>query len=268
MVEVDELKPHEEVVDPIVVSLAGKIQSQGQLRDPLMVDQEDYVVLDGMHRFSSLKLLKCRFIPCCLLDYSSPQIKVGSWFRLFRVDEAELLAETLLTEGGLDHSKQHLDFGAMNYNSQAIILTENGTEFILPEPIDPIERARTAVRLEKAMVKRGHAVTYLSETAAVRELKSGEVNFVISIPIFTKQQIREFGLEGRLLPHKVTRHVIPSRPLGVNVPIKLLTDSAISREEADRKLGELLAARRVERKPAGSLVDGRRYEEELLVFSA
>lgn len=268
MVDVDELKPHEEVIDPIVGSLANEILSQGQLRDPLIVDREDYVILDGMHRFSSLKLLKCRFIPCCLVDYDSAQIKVGSWFRLFKVDEAESLAEILLREAELNYSRQHLDLGAMNYNSLAIILTKNGAEFSLPQPMDPIERVRTAVSLEKAMVKKGHAVTYLSEIVAVQRLKSGEVNFVISVPIFTKRQIREFGLKGRLLPHKVTRHVIPSRPLGIDVPIQLLTEPTISREEADRKLGELLAGRRVDRKPPGSVVGGRRYEEELLVFSA
>lgn len=268
MVDVDELKPHEEIIDPIVGSLANEVLGQGQLRDPLVVDQEDYVILDGMHRFGSLKLLKCRFIPCCLVDYDSAQIKVGSWFRLFSVDEAESLAEKLLKETELNYSRQHLDLRAMNYNSQAIILTKNGAEFSLSEPMDAIERARTAVSMEKAMVKKGHAVTYLSEIVAIQQLKSGEVNFVISVPIFTKQQIREFGRKGRLLPHKVTRHVIPSRPLGIDVPIRLLTDRTISREEADRKLGELLAARRINRKPPGSVVDGRRYEEELLVFSA
>jgi hypothetical protein len=47
----------------------------------------------------------------------------------------------------------------------------------------------------------------------------------------------------------------------------MLTDPSISREEADRKLGELLAKRHVERRPPGSIVNGRRYEEELLIFT-
>ncbi len=268
MVDVDELKPHEEIIDSIVGSLANKVLSQGQLRDPLVVDQEEFVILDGMHRFGSLKLLKCRFVPCCLVDYDSPQIKVGSWFRLFNVGQAEPLAEELLTEAELKYSRHNLDPGAANRSSQAIILTKSGVEFTLPEPMDPIERARTAVNLEKAMIKKGHGVTYLPEIVASQQLKTGGVSFVISVPIFTKQQIREFGLKGHLLPHKVTRHVIPSRPLGIDVPIQLLTDPTISREKADRKLGELLASRQVDRKPPGSMVDGRRYEEELLVFSS
>ncbi len=262
----EDLKPHEEVVDPIVGSLADDILNVRLLRDPLVVDQDDRIILDGMHRFNSLKLLKCRFVPCCLVDYNSSQINVGSWFRLFRVDEPEHMAEELLNETQLNYSKSQVDLANTSYSLQTVVLTRTGAEYSLPEPLDPIQRARTAVNLEKVMVKKGHAVTYLSEIVALQELRSGEVTFIISVPIFTKLQIREFGLTGHLLPHKVTRHIIPSRPLGINVPLELLRDAAISREEADQKLGELLAQRQVERKPPGSVVDGRRYQEELLIF--
>jgi len=268
MVDLDELKPHEEVIDPVVGSLANDVLKDGKLRDPLVVDQEDYVILDGMHRFNSLKLLKCRFVPCCLVNYDSPQIKVGAWFRLFSVDKAETVAERLLKDAGLNYSRRNVDLASMNYTPQTIILTRDRAEFSLPDSIDPIQRARTAVSLERTMVTKGYPVTYLSETMALQELRSNGLNFIISVPIFTKQQIREFGITGHLLPHKVTRHVMPSRPLGIDVPLQMLTNPAISREEADRKLGELLAQRHVERKPPGSVVDGRRYEEELLIFTS
>ncbi len=267
MVNLDELKPHEEVIDPAVGSLANDVLSEGLLRDPLVVDQEDYVILDGMHRFNSLKLLKCRFVPCCLVDYDNPQIKVGAWFRLFTVEETEILAEKLLKEAGLNYSRNSIDLARPNYSPQTIILTQGKSEFSLPEPTDPIQRARTAVNLERTMVKAGHAVTYLSETRALQELQSNEMNFIIPVPIFTKEQIREFGVEGLLLPHKVTRHVMPSRPLGIDIPLPMLTDRTISLDEANRKLGELLAQRHIDRKPPGSVVDGRRYEEELLIFT-
>ncbi len=269
MVCVDELKPHEETVDPIVRSLANKILNEGRLRDPLVVDREEYVILDGMHRFSSLKLLKCRFVPCCLVDYDDPRIEVGSWFRLFTVQEkGESLAEQLLSEAGLSYSRNDVDVASLSHDSNVVILTRNGAEYSLVEQLDPVQQARTVVNLERSMIKKGSSVTYLSEIVAPQQLRSGGANFVISVPIFTKQQIREFGLSGRLLPHKVTRHVIPSRPLLADVPLDLLTNPSISQEEADRKLGEVLTQKHVNKKPPGSTVDGRRYQEELLVFSA
>jgi len=267
LIEIDALKPHEEVIENSVKSLANDISAQGEVRDPLMVDQDDYVILDGMHRFSSLKLLKCRFAPCCLLDYDSDKIKVGSWFRLFVVDKAERVAEESLNANALTYLKREIALENVSYDPKTIIITGNGTAFSLSNNADTVQRARTAVLLEKEIVRRGHAVEYLSEIVALQKLKSGEVNFVIPLPVFTKEQIRECGMEGKLLPHKVTRHVIPSRPLRIDVPLSLLREPGLSLAEADRRLNELLTRKHMTVKPPGSVVEGRRYEEELLVFS-
>ena len=267
MIDITTLKPHEEVIDSLVDSIADAIRVQGFVRDPLIVDKDEHVILDGMHRYSSLRSLKCRFAPCCLVNYDSPLIKVGSWFRLFNVQEPESLAENLLNEHNLKYTKKRIDPEQLTYNSQSIILTGSGTQYFLPQSSDLIELARTAVKLEKELVKKGHHVDYLSETVAIETLRSGRANFVISLPIFTKKRIREFVAQGLLLPHKVTRHVMPSRPLRIDVPLTMLADRTITQEEANRRLGEALSARQVDRKPPGSVVDGRRYEEELLVFA-
>jgi hypothetical protein len=267
MIETDELKPHEEVVESTVNKLVNAIQREGLLRDPLMVDKDDYVILDGMHRYNSLKRINCRFIPCCLMDYNSPLIKVGAWFRLFTVDNPESLAERVLSDSNLKYSKLKTDAAALGDEPQTIILTKSGTTFSLTQPADPVDRAREAVALERLILQQGHQVIYLSETAAIQQLVSGEANLVIALPVFSKDLIREVGLKGQLLPHKVTRHVIPSRPLAFNIPLEPLTNPELSCEEADQRLCEILGKRRIDRKPAGSVFDGRRYEEELLIFS-
>jgi hypothetical protein len=133
--------------------------------------------------------------------------------------------------------------------------------------MDTLERCRIAASIEREMVRRGRKVTYLSEALAVQWLEADRANFIIGLPTFTKDTICKFALEGVLLPHKVTRHIIPSRPLAIDVPLDLLTDPEISCHEADERLGKLLMSRKVDRRPPGSIVDGRRYDEELLVFS-
>jgi hypothetical protein len=263
---IDELKPHEEIVETSVKSLANEIMAQGKVHDPLMVDQDSRIILDGMHRFNSLKTLKCRFAPCCLLDYDNEKIKVGSWFRLFVVNEPNKVAEGLLKTHTLTYSKRQTALENVGNNPQTIVLTGDGTAFSLSDA-GPVQCARMGVLFEREMIKRGHTVEYLSEIMAIQKLKSGEVTFVISLPIFTKQQIRECGMQGNLLPHKVTRHVIPSRPLRIDVPLSLLRDPDISLSKANLRLNEILTRRRMTMRPPGSVVEGRRYEEELLVFS-
>lgn len=267
MLETNALKPHEEVIDALVGSLADAMRTQGYVRDPLIVDQDKLLILDGMHRHSALNRLKCRFAPCCLVNYNSPLIRVGSWFRLFNVNDPAPTAERLLRDHNLEYMKKDVDLRNPSYNPQTIIVTGNGIGYSLPKLSNPIELSRQAVMLEKALVRQGCHVDYLSESVAVQNLRSGRVNLVISLPIFTKDQIRTYGTRGLLLPHKVTRHVMPSRPLRIDAPLAMLTDQLSTHTDANRRFGEALSARRVDRRPPGSVVDGRRYEEELLVFA-
>jgi len=267
LLDIDALKPHEEVIDALVESLADAMATQGVVRDPLIVDQDELVILDGMHRHSALKRLKCRFAPCCLVNYTSPLIRVGSWFRLFNVNNPLRTAEKLLEDHNLEYAKKNVDMRNPSYDPQTIIITGNGIGCSLAKLLDPIEFSRQAVILEKALVRQGCHVDYLPENVSVQNLQSGRVNLVISLPTFTKDQIRAYGTQGLLLPHKVTRHVMPSRPLRIDAPLAILTDQLSTHTEANRKFGETLSARRVDRRPPGSVVDGRRYEEELLVFA-
>ena len=268
MVEIAELKPHEEVIEALVAKLAEEMRRDGIVRDPLIVDQLDYVILDGMHRFSSLKRLKCRFAPCCLLDYMSPQIKVGSWFRVFTVEDANSVAQEVLSSMKLEYSVSQMDIRQVTFNPTTVIVTKAGTEFSLRHSANLLEQCRTATSIEKLMVTKGYGVTYLSESLAIEWLRSERANFAIVLPAFSKETIRRFGSEGVLLPHKVTRHVIPCRPMEIDVPLSLLTDPKLSLPEADERLDELLLERKVDLRPPGSVIDGRRYDEELIVFSS
>lgn len=263
----DKLRAHEEIIEGAAEKLAKQMLNEGVVRDPLIVDQETLVILDGMHRFHSLQLLGCRFAPCNLVDYGNPQIEVHSWFRVSFVEEAESTAERLLRENGLDYSKELFASQELKFDAQTIILTSEGTRFQLSNAYSAIEHARVAVRLERELESMGCKVDYLPDLVAMKQLISGNVSLVISLPVFTKQQIQEMALRGVLLPHKTTRHIVFSRPLHVNVPLQLLLENRLSESDANRQLRELLSKSRVERKPPGSLFDGRRYDEDLFVFS-
>ena len=267
LIEIETLKPHEEVMQPLVNSLADAIRTQGIVRDPVIVDQDELIVLDGMHRLASLKQLKCRFAPCCLVDYKNPLIKVGAWFRLLTFENAEFALNDLLKDEGLDYAEEKTDIERASVDPRTIIYAKNGYCYSL-QISDEVELARAAVKLERELTKRGCQVEYQTESVAFQQLISRSIDLVITVPVFTKQQISELGRRGLLLPHKVTRHVMPSRPLRVDVPLSMLTAQNVSQTEADRELRALLSARNVERRPPGSVVDGRRYEEELLVFAA
>jgi hypothetical protein len=262
LLELSLLKPHEEVIDSLVRKLSNEMESEGEVRDPLIIDEKDHVILDGMHRFNSLKRLGCRFAPCCLIDYDNPQIKVESWYRVFNIKQSEKFAEQLLEDFAVNYKREK---NALT--GSEIILANEGIRFVPTQLIDDVQSARRAVELERTVSIKGYKVEYQPSIIAIQRWKSGNAHFVIPLPTFTKRRIRELGEKEILLPHKSTCHVIPSRPLRIDVPLSLLRNENITPTEANSRLTELLSSRKIDRKPPGSMIDGRRYEEELLVFT-
>jgi hypothetical protein len=230
----------------------------------MIVDEKTLVILDGMHRHDSLKKLDCIYAPCCLVDYDDPEIRVGAWFRYLSIDDSDSIAQKTLDELRLGYEKKN---GVNNIDFVRPIIITKGSVFQQKETGDALYKARLAVKIEKLLTQQGFDVQYAPENTIEQSLRSGATNFIIPLPIFAKREIINIASTGQLLPHKVTRHLIPSRPLGVNVPLALLQDRTMDLREANKKLDEMLSLRQVERKPPGSIVDGRRYQEELLVFS-
>jgi len=79
LVELDKLKQHEEVDPAHLKALKEEIESDTILKFAIVVDKNTNVILDGEHRFDSLKELGCKSIPVIYIDYNSPDIEVQSW---------------------------------------------------------------------------------------------------------------------------------------------------------------------------------------------
>ena len=259
LIDLDDLRPHEEIIEQLVTELAKNIQNQGKVRDPLIVDEQSLVILDGMHRYNAMKKLGCRHAPVCLVDYDDHRIEVGAWFRYFNVDDPDSMAKATLE--ALNQKHERISGYPQNLARSAIITKQSSFTLTL-EP-DRFAKSQLAVKIERHISGQGKHCEYGADDVVEQRLNSN-ANMVIPVPIFSKTEIKETATAGRLLPHKVTRHIIPSRPLGLNVPLDLLVN--YTREEANEKLDHFLSSRHLDRKPPGSVVDGRRYEEELLVF--
>jgi hypothetical protein len=82
--------------------------------------------------------------------------------------------------------------------------------------------------------------------------------------VISKSDIVEVALSGRIFAPKSTRHIIPARPMAVNIPTDWLWGD-LSLGETNRRMVDLLKSKRIERLPPGQVLD-RKYDEELFVF--
>lgn len=73
------LKQHERIRKSHLRELFSQIQKDGFISDPIVVDKNTMIILDGHHRFNAVKLLGLTSSPVYLVDYRSKKIKVASW---------------------------------------------------------------------------------------------------------------------------------------------------------------------------------------------
>jgi len=266
--ELDKVHIHEEIIPELLDSLAAEIKSSGVMKHPIIADANTLVVLDGMHRVAALRKIRCRYIPVCLVDYNSPKVRVGCWYRTIRGEaNTDMLLNSLrrlwveVDETPVGKAKQALE----DRKAVAAILYKDDCYTISAEASGIREAYAWVGRIEKAFAESGLNVSYETERDAEENVKSGKAIAAIMTPRATKEEVREAALSEKVFAHKTTRHTIPTRPMCVNVPLVWLAGET-SLDKANAMLVEHLSKRKSKRLPIGSTFEGRKYEEELLVF--
>ncbi|MEM0000333.1 MAG: ParB N-terminal domain-containing protein [Desulfurococcaceae archaeon] len=275
--EVDRLHIHEEIIPGILYWLVEKIKQDNAFKDPIIVDEKTLVVLDGMHRVAAVKELGFKYIPVCLVDYDNPSIGLYSWSRIIKIRSKEAykdlgearrvvldvlskLGHRLVSVPGLDAGSEMLakrELVGLLVLGKSLMGVKSGTRSI-KLIYDSIKR------IEEALTHRGFEIGYYTEKDSLGLVEKGEAAATLIPPTITKSEVRAVALRGEVFIHKATRHVIPARPLGINIPLDWLTGS-YSLSEVEKMLVEHLSRRRIKKLPPGTILD-RRYEEELYVF--
>ena len=262
-----ELKIHEEIVPELLRELVQDIRSSGEVKDPVIADPSTGVILDGMHRVAALRELGCRYIPACMVDYRSPKIGVGCWYRIIKGRAEEKLPEICGLPGlevQLSSMKDALR-ALEERKATAALLTARDCHLIRALKTDIQESYMWIKRLERILREEGFNVGYECEFHAEQLVRSGEVLAALLVPRVRKEEVLEAARSGRVFAHKTTRHVLPARPMNIRVPLKWLAGDR-PLEEINRLLVESLSERKLERLEKGSFFKGRCYDEELLVF--
>lgn len=75
-IELKQLNRHEEIIEENLRNVLKSLKIEKRLKEPVVVDEETKVILDGHHRVKAYEILGVREIPCRLVDYSSDKIAV------------------------------------------------------------------------------------------------------------------------------------------------------------------------------------------------
>lgn len=266
--EISNVRIHEEVIPELLEKLASTIKSDGVVKHPVIVDSNTLVVLDGMHRVAALEKLGYKYLPVCLVDYRSPSVEVGCWYRVVLGDISQDKLKAILNSLELrlvTKSPREVMSALNRREALAAILTEKNCHLVKGAEKNIEEIYARIKRLEEALREDGLRVNYETEGDAEEKVRSGGASAALMTPRVEKEEVIEAALSGPLLAHKTTRHIVAARPMCINIPLDWLSGKR-SLEDVNRMLVEHLSKRKVKRLPKSSLFEGRKYEEELWIF--
>jgi hypothetical protein len=79
IMKIEDLRIHEAIQEELLDDFINMLRDDGFFKVPILVDEKDYVVLDGHHRVEALKRMGYTKIPVYLVDYWDEAIEVTTW---------------------------------------------------------------------------------------------------------------------------------------------------------------------------------------------
>jgi len=257
---VSSLRPHEETIQANVEKIAAEMRRDGVQKDPIIIDQDNATVLDGMHRLAAFGALDIENAVCCAVDYSSRSVTVGRWARVYALGQGTSLAELLEPSGITHRTTLAQAFRAIESKEAQIAALTPGSAY-LPEGKMDLPLAFAVIRsFDRFAEANGCQRDFVPEDDVDVPLQS-ERNLVLLVRRLGKDDVVAAGLTGRLFPCKTSMHWIDPRPVAVRFPIDELGGATTPR------LRERLASGTEELLPPDSVYEGRRYKERLLLLT-
>ena len=274
VVPVKILLQHEQIIPHKAGRLTYEIKNLAHLQNPVNVD-ENYVVLDGNHRTNVFKALNFRYIPVCKIDYLNDSTKLRCWYRLLgQVPNIGAVEKIFESSGCRLHRVPDVSslMEILETQTDACgIQRMDGCIFIeFPERIsqDAVAIFDLLQKIQQQLTSLEMTLDYIPCNAVHTKLFCQKLNVnqaVVWTPRLTKKSVIAAAKKKKIFAPKTTRHVIPARPLNVNIPGYWLNEN-ISLEEINLRFETFLQAKQVRRFGPGQIIDGRYYEEELFVF--
>ena len=206
VVKVSEINPHERFDINRAEILKKRIFRDGFIDEPLIVDKELGMILDGTHRHYILSRAGIRYIPIIKVSYRDDDIKIGCWYRVYKDLDINVIRDIIIDHEG-DLGKQD-GRRIILYRGEAIqtLLLKDRVE--VPDVIhhlDVINRDRLVKYIEKPINMNDHVIMGYD-------------------PPSKEYVIKRFRKK-RLFPVKYTRHLVPIRVVNLRMPLKYLEDA-------------------------------------------
>ncbi|MBN1147449.1 MAG: hypothetical protein JXA78_09345 [Anaerolineales bacterium] len=234
------LIPHEDYDPRRAEKLSRRILEEGLLKNPPVVaaipGTERFVVLDGANRTMAFQAAGIPHIVAQLVSYDDPGVILDTWYHVVSNMALEDFEQALLEVAGmrlhaceLEQARRALEVG----QAAAYIVCDSGVRQVIPTG----DRNLSALQLLKDVVAtyRGKADIFRASND-IWEIQKPFYPKIMALVVFPRLKpadILSAAANGEKVPSGITRHVIPTRALNINIPIGILmADWSLERKRA------------------------------------
>jgi len=223
-------------------------------------DAETQTVLDGMHRLAAFARLGLEYVVCCPVDYSSKMLDLNRWARVYTPHDSKEMNKALFDAGISKRNTLLEAFTALNERRGGLAAISS-RDVLMPAAPTDLDGAFAMMRaLDEIALKSGWKEEFVPEEdvdVAIQE----ERRVVVLVQRLGKDDVVKAARNKKLFPHKTSMHAVDPRPVAVDVPIEKL------KSKAGAQLAEQLRLPEGKMLPPGSVYQGRRYKERLLLLN-
>lgn len=265
IVELDKVHLHEETIPEQIMEIVRSLSEDRVQLDPIMIDKNSMVILDGNHRLEALRTLNAERVLVSMVDYNQRSLKVHRRLRCIkRINDSmisDLGKKFTFEQTTIENGKSLIDL-----LKKPLSLITRRSSYVCNLPFNDVIDAYSLVRIfDKIMIENKFIVDPLSENLAFERLWTTYSAFLYTPPI-RKEHVIESGLKNRLFPAKSTNHLFPIRPVGIAFPLDSLMGYSVTLEDAQEELQEISSISERTLMPPGGIYRNRAYEDTLLIF--
>lgn len=234
---VADLCPHEDFDPRRVERLAGRLKEEGRLKNPPVVaripDTQRFVVLDGANRVMAFRYLGIPHIVAQVVSYDDPAVTLETWHHVVCGMDWEALLRDLQRIEGLEvvHCTQEEGRASVSLGSAAAYLMNDHLVCKLDFRVDPHQQTMPLLHaIVGAYRGRAEIIRASNDIWEIQKPCYPDITMLVVFRRLDPADILEAGRNGFHIPSGLTRHVIQTRALNINIPINKLS--------ADRTLVE------------------------------
>lgn len=253
LVPTGSIRFHEQPEPSRTSRLMDRIQREATLRNPPIVaamNNGDFLLLDGANRVTAFRDLNYPQIPVQVVDYGHEAIQLKGWHHLVLHGQAlDLRGKYAALPGVALKPVAHGDLKTLlEFRRVYSVLVDASAEAwgLFPaagQPPTIHQRIAVLTRVIGAYEGQTRLERIkLADYSRLPEVIESVEHQLCLFPVLTKEELLQLATEGVLIPTGITRHLIPGRALGINLPLGFLAElpDAASRqrhfEEHLRKL--------------------------------